>query len=148
MLANRDRDLRKREGDDRNGNGNGSRTEKKSASAGALDCLENTVRKGLSTTRLIRSRDTAPPPPLLPQPNPHPHWVNTPSTLLLPDPILTPTTRYQEDGPLYPTYMTTCLFPPLPALADPNRLGKVRSRSQSHCVPPASRGNSDPSTHF
>jgi hypothetical protein len=77
----RDRDLGEREGDDRNGNR--SRTEKKSASAGALDYLENTVRNGctsssLSTTCLICSRDPAP--PLLLQPNPHIHWMNTPST--------------------------------------------------------------------
>jgi hypothetical protein len=42
-LANKDQDLREREGD--GGSGSRSGTERKSSSAGALDSLENTVRK-------------------------------------------------------------------------------------------------------
>jgi ankyrin repeat protein len=40
-LANKDQDLREREGDGENG----SRMERKSSSMGVLDCLENMVRK-------------------------------------------------------------------------------------------------------
>jgi hypothetical protein len=40
-LANKDQDLREREGDGENGSG----TERKSSSTGVLDCLENMVRK-------------------------------------------------------------------------------------------------------
>jgi len=44
-LVNKDRDLRERTRDV--GSGSGSGTERKSRSAGALDSLENTIRKRL-----------------------------------------------------------------------------------------------------
>jgi len=48
-LANEDQDLREREGD----GGSGSGTERKPSSTGALDCLENTVRKRLYVKQSI-----------------------------------------------------------------------------------------------
>jgi hypothetical protein len=46
-LVNKDRDLRERTRDVGSGSGSGSGTERKSRSAGALDSLENTIRKRL-----------------------------------------------------------------------------------------------------
>jgi hypothetical protein len=133
LLANKDQDFGVREGD--NWNGNGSRTEKKSASPGALDFLENTVRKRLQVKQSIdhalnlRKR-YASLPPLLPQPNLHLHWVNTPSTLLLPDQISTPTMRHQEDGPLYPH-----IYDDLPA-PSPSSSRRPKSAEQSPKLKP------------
>jgi hypothetical protein len=49
LLTNKDHNLREHEGDI----GSGTGTEKKSSSAGALDYLENAVRKGLHVKQSI-----------------------------------------------------------------------------------------------
>jgi hypothetical protein len=126
-LANKDWDLREREGDFGSGGGSTNRTEKKLSSLRPLDMLD---RKRLhvkqSIDRAVNSLKAYCPTSTAEPASPR---ANTPSTCL-PDPILTLTTRYPTNDPRYRIYTTT--------------LGRMRS--QSCFAFTASCASSDPST--